>query len=356
MSAPLYGSRKFSGSHLEKIFQLEISKSSLFGYEERGVIPRAARVVRGKSSYRAWETQDLPRLGSVLGFLKKPKNTKVVSVFSLKGGTGKTTFAFQFARALALHDIRTLVIGLDAQESITQTLNRVTPEPEEPESVKGLYQALAGECSLTDTIRPTDLNTLRYIPETIELSVLDRLLKVRMLSETVIRKQVAQPLINSGEHDVIIFDCNPAWSDMVTGALAATDVLVSPLGCDINSLKAARIFVDLLADFQEEMDHRFKRFLVVPSLAENNKLSQQILAKYRIEYEQLCTVSAIRRAVIVQEANTTGLSLMESGFTTPVYQDFIGVFKEANTAMLAGEDTSGSDHAPAEDGATMAAS
>lgn len=334
MSNQLYGHKHFSVSHLAKIFQLDISKSSLLNYEERGQIPRAERIIRGKSAYRAWSTKDLPKLGSALGYLKRPSRTKVVSVFSLKGGTGKTTFAFQYARALALHGVRTLVIGLDAQESVTQTLNRVAGHIDIEEAA-GLYQALAGELSLEATVCSTDLETLKYIPETIELSVLDRFLKSRIRKEYIIKEQVVQPLIASAKYDVIIFDCNPAWTDIVTGALAATDVLISPLGCDINSLKAATIFVELLADFQDEMRHTFERFLLVPSLAENNKLSQQILARYRIEYEDLCTVASIRRAVSVQEANVLGMSLMEVGFNTPVYQDFIGVFKEANAALLA---------------------
>jgi chromosome partitioning protein len=335
MGQRLYGGGHFSASHIEKIFQLDISKSSLLNYEERGVIPRAERLLRGKSAYRAWRVADLPRIGAELGFLKRPQQPKVVSVFSLKGGTGKTTFAFQFARALALHDVRTLVIGLDAQESVTQTLNRAADAA--AHDPVGLFHVLAEEAALEQAVLPTDLSGLHYIPETIELSVLDRLLKSRVRKEYIILEKVVQPLVASRRYDVIVFDCNPAWTDTVTGALAATDILVSPLGCDINSLKAAKIFVDLLAEFQDEMRHAFERFFLVPSLAENNKLSQQILAKYRLNYEDLCTVAAIRRAVSVQEASVLGQSLMEVGFSSPVYQDFVGVFKEVNSAML--EDT-----------------
>jgi chromosome partitioning protein len=329
------GARIFSASNLEKIFQLDISKSSLLSYEERGIIPRADRTMRGRSAYRSWKTGALPHIGSNLGFLKRPKKTKVVSIFSLKGGTGKTTFAFQFARSLALHNIRTLMIGLDAQESVTQTLNRTAPPaPDDQGPPIGLFHVLSGDVAIESVVVKTDLDTLHYVPETIELSVLDRFLKGRMRKEYVLKEQVVDPLIECRQYDVIIFDCNPAWSDTVTGALAATDILISPLGCDINSLKAANIFVDLLADFQNGMKHTFERFLLVPSLAENNRLSQHILAKYRLEYDQVCTVSSIRRAVSVQEANVMGLSLMEVGFKTPVYQDFVGVFKEANAAMF----------------------
>ena len=326
---------EFSALNVIQMFGLDVSKTAFFAYEDKGVIPTAKRIQRGQSSYRTWDTSDLPKIGEAVGFLKKPTSPKVISVFSLKGGTGKTTFAFQLARTLALHNIRTLVVGLDAQESITQTLNRTAPvETEKDNQAIGLFHVLSANAKLKDCIRKTDLEALHYIPETLELSILDRWLKGRVRKEYVMAEQVAAPIFDTGNYDIILFDCNPSWSDTVTSALAATDILISPLGCDINSLKAASIFVGLLDEFQEEMRHTFERFWLVPTLAENNKLSQQILARYRLNYEDTCTVASIRRTVTVQEANVLGKSLMETASKTPVFQDFVSTFKEINAAMI----------------------
>lgn len=328
----------FSSSHLEKMFQISVSKNSFLSYEEKGLIPKAVRTDRGKYQYRSWSLQDLPLIGEKFGYLRRPSSPKIISVFSLKGGTGKTTFAFQLARTLALHNINTLVVGLDAQESITQTLNRSSPPAtSDPDGEIGVFHILEGSADPCKAILPTDLPTLSYIPETIELSVLDRVLKGKIRKEYVIGEKIVKPILRNKNFDVIVFDCNPSWSDTVIGALACTDILVSPLGCDINSLKAARIFMDILAEFQDEMKHAFKDIIVVPTLSENNKMSQQILAKYRVQYEDLCSTAAIKRAVTVQEANALGLSLLETSFKSNVYQDFIGAFKEINEIMLKDE-------------------
>jgi chromosome partitioning protein len=305
VSKKIYGNDRFSARNIEAMFNLSVSKSALLGYEERKIIPKAKRAMRGKSAYRVWETSDLPAIGQALGYMTAPSETKVVSIFSLKGGTGKSTLTFQLARTLALHSIRTLVIGLDAQESVSQTLNR-TMRASRKDDPNGLYQFLTRESKLEDCIVGTDLPTLHYIPETV---------------------------VASGKYDVIIFDCNPAWTDLVTGALACSHILASPLGCDVNSLKASKIFINLLNDFRTDMRHEFERFFIVPTLAENNKLSQQILARYRLDYDEICTVTAIRRAIAVQEANVLGKSLMETAPTTPAYQDLIGVFREINSAL-----------------------
>jgi len=201
------------------------------------------------------------------------------------------------------------------------------------EEVFGIFHVLAENFEIGSVIHNTDLATLKYIPVTVELSVLDIWLKTQKRKEYLIKERLVDPIIATGNYDVILFDCNPAWSEIVTGALGASDTLLSPLGADINSLKAAKIFVELLADFQEEMKHSFDNFLIIPTMIESNKLSQTILAKYRVQYEDLCTVSSIRRSIAVQEANVQGKALMETAYNAPVFPDYVGVMREICDAL-----------------------
>lgn len=333
MSSRTTPNDSFTVNQVSKMFNITATKQTLLNAEERGDIPKAHRTQRGQTAYRSWELNQLPEIGERMGFLRRPPSPKVWSVFSLKGGTGKSSVAFQLARAFGLHKVRTLVIGLDAQETITQTLNKTSaPNVHSEEEVRGVYQVLVDNLDPASVVRGTDLNTVKYIPETLELSILDVWLKNQKRREYVLKERLVAPLLATGEFDLILFDCNPAWSEVVTGALGASDLLISPLGADVNSLKAARIFVDLLADFQEEMKHHFE-FLIVPTMVETNKLSQNVLAKYRVQYGDLCTAASIRRSVTVQEANVLGRSLMEVAPTSPVFQDFIGVMKEISDLM-----------------------
>lgn len=338
MAVKMWQEGIFSSAHIQKMFDISLTKTSFLKYEENGSIPKAERIKRGKSNYRAWGINNLPLIGEKLGFMKKPKSPQVISVFSLKGGTGKTSVAFQLARSSALHNIRTLVIGLDAQESITQTLNRTVGRvPDQPEP-SGIYQILVEGERWQDTIVETDISSLDFIPETIELSILDHWLKNQKRKEYIIRERVIEPILKSGKYDQIIFDCNPAWSDVVTGALESSNILLSPLGADVNSLKAAKIFVELLDEFQEDMKHHFDDFLIIPTMVENNKLSQNILARYRLSFEDVCSTAAIKRSVAVQEANAQGKSMLEVGFSSPVFQDFISILKEINHSVAFSED------------------
>jgi len=222
---------------------------------------------------------------------------------------------------------------MDAQETITQTLSKTHGLPLE-EEVPGIFHILSQNLEIEHTVHDTDLPTLKYIPETVELSVLDMWLKTQKRKEYVLRERLVEPLLATGNYDVILFDCNPAWSEIVTGALGASDTLLSPLGADINSLKAAKIFIELLADFQEEIKHSFENFLIIPTMIEPNKLSQTILAKYRVQYEELCTTASIRRSIAVQEANVQGKSLMEVANNSSVFGDYVQVLREINGVLL----------------------
>jgi len=329
--------KTFSAAQISKMYKLESSKQTMLNAEERGIIPKAHRIQRGKTAYRAWSSEQLPEIGQAMGYLKRPIPPTVISVFSLKGGTGKSSFSFQLARTYALHNIKVLVVGLDAQESITQTLRKSQSNDSNfdlENNSHGLYHFLAQHTQLESLIHKTDLPNLQYIPETIELSILDVWLNQQKRKEYVLREKLIAPLQDKFNYDMIIFDCNPAWNSVVTSALTSSDTLISPLGADINSLKAATIFTDLLASFQEDMKHEFDTFFIVPTMVETNKLSQTILAKYRLNYDSLCTTNSIRRSIVVQESNVLGQSLLEKGYDSPVYDDFVGVMKEINFALM----------------------
>lgn len=326
MSNDLNPQDLFTATNILKMFRMSITKPTFLNLQERNLIPSPHRIQRGKTSTRMWELNQLPLIGEKYGFFKKPKNPHVISVFSLKGGTNKSTFAFQLGRTLALHNIKTLIIGMDAQESITQTIRGPQYNYAEAQESMGIYHVLKGEASPFDVIESTDLETLDLIPETIELSVLNRWLGTQSYADKLISKKVVKPLIQ--EYDIIIFDCNPSWDSAVTNALDSSDILLSPLGCDINSLKATAIFTDLLVEFQDARESDFAIHKLIPTMAENNKLSQQILAKYRLDYSDICTIQHIRRAVHAQEANVQGKSLLETQAGAPVTSDYIDILTE----------------------------
>ena len=115
----------YSSMDLHYLFRMEErfkSQQVLSNAEIRGGNSEGRGIARGKE-IRKWTTEQLPEIGKRFGFIPSRKmRRQVISIFTQKGGTLKTTLSHAFARILALHGIRVVVVGLDIQGSITKTM------------------------------------------------------------------------------------------------------------------------------------------------------------------------------------------------------------------------------------------
>ena len=78
----------FTNNDIRKMFRMDETYKSvktLYNAEERGDIPKAERVARGKVMVRYWKTEQLPEIGAKFGFLSKPKKQIILSTFIQKG-------------------------------------------------------------------------------------------------------------------------------------------------------------------------------------------------------------------------------------------------------------------------------
>jgi len=72
----------------------------------------------------------------------------------------------------------------------------------------------------------------------------------------------------------------------------------------------------------------WENFIVVPTLLEKTKLSDQIQAQYKTLYPELITRTSIRRAVKGQESVAQKYSVIESDSSSPLANDYYEVVKE----------------------------
>ena len=308
-------SEHFLISDVTKIFQTD--KGTLIKYEKDGLIPQSCRVKKGKIEARAWTIRQLPYIGQHLGFLKMQTGfLSIISIFTLKGGTLKTSIAFQLARILALHGINVCVIGLDAQESISDIIRGAKEEEdkyydiESEDEEKGIYHVLAENEPLENVVKKTELPTLSYIPETFELSLMDKWLKLQRNQEHIFRNKLIKDLKH--KFDLIIFDCNPSWDTIVDNALECSNILISPMTCSADTYRAMRRFNEMVELWMDENENSiFELFKIIPTRKRPTKISSLVEAKYKSNYTQLCSTHSIRDAVIAETSNTTGKSLIE---------------------------------------------
>lgn len=321
----------WTSTDIRKLFRLKdkISPQTLLNAEEKGIIPKAKRISRGKVEVRHWSIDQIPTIGAEFGFLNPPKKQIRICVYAPKGGVLKTTFGFNLARVLALNGIKTLVIGLDPiQASITNyTLPRKSIESLEElkDENNGLYHYLFEKYPIDSIIQKTSLPTLDVIEETPELSHVELKLKFATRREYFFMEKLIPTLKN---YQVILFDNNPGWTQLVENSLTASNVILTPMGCDIESYKAIDKNLSILFRFQEEAKINWSHFFQIPTLIEKNKLSQQIYATYVNRYSYTLIPFPIRRSIKGQEARAFNQCVLEHEPNSELAQDYYEAITE----------------------------
>lgn len=333
-------SSSYSVQKILNIFGADINRNTLIKAELQGQIPVPQRQETGAIKRRAWTIMDLPKIGERYGFLKKPESPLCLTFFTTKGGVLKTTLALNFCRLCALHNMKVVVVGLDLQGDISGTLgfNNDLEEAENMEaaisrlsSTRGLYDLKQAEIDLLDLIQPTDIPTLFYIPETPELVQLEQAISLSNRREYWLKEQVVDKL--KAHFDLVIIDCSPNWNRLVTNALVASDVLISPLECKINNFRNFTVFRSFLNDFKSELKLNFESIFIPTRFTSTRKLSSEIKNWY-LANVQGCMHASVRESAQGEDATALKLSLPEFAPTSLVADEMREILLEAWARIL----------------------
>jgi cellulose biosynthesis protein BcsQ len=144
---------------------------------------------------------------------------KILALYNIKGGVGKTAGAVNLSYYAALAGYRTLVWDLDPQGAATFYF-RIRPK------VKGGgKKLLAKKNRLQKAIRASDFEGLDVVPADFSYRHLDLLLDAAEEPE----KRFARLLATlADEYDLVFLDCAPSISRTSESVFAASDVLLIP--------------------------------------------------------------------------------------------------------------------------------
>ncbi|MFN8370066.1 MAG: ParA family protein [Bacteriovoracaceae bacterium] len=321
----------FGGKALEK----ELAK-----LETAGLIPPSFKLKQGTSYKPAWKLNQLPLIGEKIGFLKKFSEPTALAIFTTKGGVLKSTCALNLARIAALHNLKTVVVGLDIQCDISIALGHNKELQDDDKNIedlmmkmsstRGLFDYFNQEVNLHDLILSTDLPNLFLIPETPELVVFNEALSNINRREYWIRDKIVNPL--KKEFDLIILDCSPNWNKLTTNALVACDALISPLECKITNFRNFKVFQHFLKEFQSDMKLDFEIIYIPTRFSPTKKLSKDIRKWYETNLRG-CTKSAIRESIVGEESIALNLSFLEYSPQNIVSLEMVELLKEIFTKV-----------------------
>jgi len=319
----------WTSSDIVKLFKLDgrVTKQTLFNNEERGEIPTATRIPRGRVQIRTWSLEQVPKIGEKFGYLKPLKQQLVICVYIQKGGVLKTSTTYNRARMLALNGIKVLLIGTDYECSITDvTLPKKDIKTlSEIDRPLGLYHFFYERANIKDVIQKTSIPTFDIIPETHELNLLEKRVRHEKRREYFFRDKLIPSL---SEYDVIIFDNGPSWHHLIENTITASNVILSPLGCNLLAYQAAKTNLGSMHEFIHDMKLTNLRHVMIATLLDNNSgISQQIYGRYLDKYGKTIIPIPIRKSTKGEESLANRQSVIEYAPSSNLADDYYKLIK-----------------------------
>lgn len=205
---------------------------------------------------------------------------RVIGIYNIKGGVGKTATAVNLAYLSALAGYRTLLWDLDPQAAATYYF-RVKARV-----AGGLKALLGGKGGLDASIKGTDFAGLDLLPAEFSLRNMDLLLEDQK-GPTKRLRRLLRP--QSASYDHCLLDCPPSISLVSENVFRAADLLLVPL---IPTTLSARTLEQLLEFLEGHPRHRGLRVLPFFSMADRRRrLHRELMERLPGRYPGFLPIS-----------------------------------------------------------------
>lgn len=222
---------------------------------------------------------------------------KIISISNHKGGVGKTTSAVNIAAGLNKLNKKVLLIDLDPQANLSQSLGITEPGKTIYGSIKGYYK-----------LEPIKiLKGLDLIPSDLDLAGAE----IEMCSEVgreYILKELLQPI--RSEYDFIIIDTAPSLGLLTINALTASDNILVPLQSQYLALQGLTKLIEVVNKIKKRLNTELKIGGIFITQYDSRKiLHNNVAATIHNLFRQKIFKTKIRDNISLAEAPIGGLDI-----------------------------------------------
>lgn len=245
------------------------------------------------------------------------------TVYSAKGGVGKSTMAAELGVQWAFRGLKVLVVDLDTQGNLTQVMGYDPEMEEDPETpidserlVKKTFAALfdlppvlPSPSPLSEVIKkPYGENGPHLIPADVTLANLeDALLNAQVRDFQVYRlikagRENPTPAFDLTPYDIVLFDAPPSTSMLTNTVLLASDLCISPVRLDTLSFKGLSILGGRLLNMRKQAGSAPSVVAVPTFYREHRRRITKMMNRLQKHYGEIMSHTMIRETEDFQRA------------------------------------------------------
>ena len=249
---------------------------------------------------------------------------KVISLFNLKGGVGKTISSVNISVILAMKGKKVLIIDNDPQSNACINLGIDT-------SGIGIHELLADKTiKATDVIKSTTIENLDIITSRIDYFDIQKELANELNPYTTLKKKLKDI---SNIYDYVIIDNHPSLSTMSFNGLVASDYVFVPLSPDNFALQGLSYLFDKINEVIEELNYNLQiGGVFITRLQENTLRCKEIDEYLKSQLGAKVLKNFIRETTKVGES-TFGEALVTYDKRATATEDYYSLVDEIITIL-----------------------
>jgi chromosome partitioning protein len=201
----------------------------------------------------------------------------IITIGTLKGGTGKTATIFNLAGLLA-EKYKVLLIDCDPQTNLSLNCG-VDITVINLKTIINIFQdnnISAENIILKNPIK--ELKNIDIIPSSIKLTATELQIVSRAGRENILKNFISKNKKIMSEYDYILIDTNPSMGIVNQNAFLVADSIILITDVSLNGIQGAELFIELWADARRNLQKEDDiKALILNNVDKRIKLSSELI-------------------------------------------------------------------------------